>query len=171
MSIRLFETPHIHSVASYFAEGVTDEELTFPASVTALKEGRSFSALVSHEDANILIVPSAGDIENEFVSEGVTASTVILGIGLAGWKSEDELEQLWTNAVKLVGACKVALVHWDDASGAVSIEGQSLQPLWFFQLDRTLRIFSRLALRDTVEIIHLPVAKQVSLTSLGAGSC
>lgn len=111
ISVRLFETPHIHSFASKFASGVTDLELTFPARVSSLEEGRGFSALVRHRNAEILIVPSAGRITVEFSDEKISASAVILGIGLAGWKSKYELEQLWINAVKRVGACTVALVH------------------------------------------------------------
>lgn len=171
ISVRLFETPHVHSIASKFASGVTEKELSFPARVTSLKEGKSFSALVTHKDAEILIVPSAGSITDEFTSQKVSASTVILGIGLAGWKSKDELEFLWLNAVKRVGACKVTLVHWDNASGSISKEGPALRPLWFFQLDRTWRILSRLAERDGVQIVNLPVSEPVSLTALGPASC
>ncbi|MDX1516646.1 MAG: hypothetical protein R3288_07395 [Woeseiaceae bacterium] len=92
--------------------GTIDEPLPMPAPITAFREGGSYAVLVKHDQGTALIQGSAGISANAL--DGVTANTVLLGVGLLEGLGRDYMENYWRTTVTSTGADMVIPVHFDD---------------------------------------------------------
>lgn len=135
------------------------------AGVWAYKAGGNLAFFVQHErGVNTLIVPSA-DTEI-IVPEHVKAETVMLSVGLLGFRNERETRQYWTRAVVETQAARVALIHWDNLSGSLA-KPLKLAPRPFDQVRRAL---SRIdAMKGPVQVVRLDAFDQMRLSPADQG--
>lgn len=125
-----------------------------PARASAYRCGEAWSTLVHHRPTGrgLLIVGSAGFIPGALA--GRHAYVVYLGVGQLGLQPESYLIDYWTETVRRVGACRVVLTHWDDFFRPLNRPLRAL-PFAADDLDATMRVLSRLAREDGVDL-HLP---------------
>ena len=83
-----------------------------PAAATNWKEGGSYSIVIAHPDGTTVVQGSAGYLEDSL--EGLSADTVMLGVGGLGILGPEYARTYWREIVGRTGARRVALVHWDD---------------------------------------------------------
>jgi L-ascorbate metabolism protein UlaG (beta-lactamase superfamily) len=125
-----------------------------PVKVSAYKCGEAWSTLVHHRPSgqSLLVVGSAG-----FVSGALTgrhADVVYLGVGQLGLQPQSYLTEYWTQTVRMVGARRVVLIHWDDFFRPLDRPLRAL-PYAADDLDVSMRVLTRLAADDGVAL-HLP---------------
>lgn len=92
--------------------GTVDEPLELPAPITALREGGSYSIVISHPQGTTLVQGSAGYRERAL--DAVQADVVMLGVGLLEGLGRDYAERYWQALVTSTGAKRVFPVHFDD---------------------------------------------------------
>ncbi|WKG02942.1 MBL fold metallo-hydrolase [Mycolicibacterium sp. HK-90] len=134
--------------------GVITTPVVPPVKASAYKCGEAWSTLVHHRpsDRSLLIVGSAGAVPGAL--EGQRAEVVYLGIGQLGLQSEQYFENYWAETVRMVGARRVVLIHWDDFFRPLHKPLRAL-PFAGDDLDVSMRVLTRLAERDGVSL-HLP---------------
>jgi L-ascorbate metabolism protein UlaG (beta-lactamase superfamily) len=138
--------------------GAIREPVVPPVKVSAYKCGDAWSTLVHHRPTNrrMLIVGSAGFVAGALV--GQRAEVVYLGVGQLGLQPESYLVDYWTETVRVVGARRVVLIHWDDFFRPLHKTLRAL-PYAGDDLDVSMRVLSRLAEEDGVPL-HLPTLWQ-----------
>ena len=92
--------------------GELEEPLALPASIAAMREGGSYSIVISHPQGTMLIQASAGI--NAATVDDVQADVVFLGAGLLESLGRSYAERYWQAHVTATGASRVFPVHFDD---------------------------------------------------------
>ena len=125
-----------------------------PVKVSAYKCGEAWSMLVHHRPSgqSLLIVGSAGFVAGALT--GRRADVVYLGVGQLGLQPQSYLTEYWTQTVRMVGARRVVLIHWDDFFRPLDQPLRAL-PYAADDLDVSMRVLTRLAAADGVAL-HLP---------------
>lgn len=155
MGIQVFETPHNENKISNTLPDVTSDTFRFPATIFGMGEGEgehsSVALLLTHEARKLLILGSAGKIDNQL--DGVRADVVFLSIG--GLKPTDA-QALFTKVIEQTGATRVFLVHWDNHQMRLPEPGGALSPTFFEPHAKNLRQLRALALKYDVELMIPP---------------
>ncbi len=125
-----------------------------PVKASAYKCGEAWSMLVHHRPSgqSLLIVGSAGFVAGALA--GRRADVVYLGVGQLGLQPQSYLTEYWTQTVRMVGARRVVLIHWDDFFRPLDQPLRAL-PYAADDLDVSMRVLTRLAADDGVAL-HLP---------------
>jgi L-ascorbate metabolism protein UlaG (beta-lactamase superfamily) len=92
--------------------GNVDQPLQMPAPLSAWREGKNYSIVVSHPQGTTVVQGSAGFIDGALV--GIQADTVMLGVSLLGGLGKDYTERYWQSLVTTTGAAHVVPIHFDD---------------------------------------------------------
>ncbi|UXA17601.1 MBL fold metallo-hydrolase [Mycobacterium sp. SMC-4] len=131
-----------------------------PARVWAYRCGEAWSTLVHHRRTGrrLLIVGSAGFVPGALA--GQRAEVVYLGVGQLGLQPPDYLTAYWDQTVRMVGARRVVLIHWDDFFRPLHKPLRAL-PRGVDDLDASMRVLIGLAEQDDVAL-HLPTLWQRS---------
>ncbi len=125
-----------------------------PAKASAYKCGEAWSMLVHHRPTGqqLLIVGSAGFVPG--VLAGRRADVAYLGVGQLGLQPQNYITEYWIQTVRMVGARRVVLTHWDDFFRPLDKPLRAL-PYAADDLDVSMRVLSQLAAEDGIEL-HLP---------------
>jgi len=92
--------------------GSIDEPLKLPAPVSAWREGRSFSIVISHPQGTTLVQGSAGFLPGSL--DNVVADVVMFStFGLENFGRE-YTEQYWQSLVTSTGATRALPLHFED---------------------------------------------------------
>ncbi len=115
-SVRLIESVHapIGWSGSVPYDGTVDQPLQSPAPVSAWREGKSYSIIVSHPHGTTVVQGSAGFVDSALV--GIKADTVMLGVSLLEGLGRDYTERYWKALVTTTGANHVVPLHFDEFS-------------------------------------------------------
>lgn len=97
-----------------------DEPLVPPAPATAWKEGVSWSVLVEHPEASVLVQGSAGFVPGAL--DAYSADVVLLGIGALGHHPRGYREAYYREVVEAVGAELVLPIHFTDFTRPLDAE-------------------------------------------------
>ncbi len=129
-----------------------------PAKVSAYRCGEAWSMLLDHRPTGraLLIVGSAGFVPAALT--GRRADVVYLGVGQLGLQPQSYLTEYWTQTVRMVGARRVVLIHWDDFFRPLDKPLRAI-PYAVDDLDVSMRVLTRLAAEDSVQL-HLPTLWQ-----------
>ena len=92
--------------------GTIDEPLILPQTISAWREGGSFSILIEHPQGTTLVQGSAGFVEGAL--EDVSADVVMLGVGGLTTLDADYAEKYWIETVTSTGAKQIYPIHFDD---------------------------------------------------------
>lgn len=113
-SVALFEVPHapIAWRGTTPMPGSVDEPLQLPAPIAAMREGGSYSIVISHPQGTALVQGSAGFTSG--LLDDVPADVVFLGVGMLESLGRDHAEQYWQALVTATGASRVIPIHFDD---------------------------------------------------------
>ncbi|MGZ8802823.1 MAG: MBL fold metallo-hydrolase [Mycobacterium sp.] len=125
-----------------------------PVKASVYRCGEAWSMLVHHRHTGrtLLIVGSAGFVPGALT--GRRADVVYLGVGQLGLQPQSYLTDYWTQTVRMVGARRVVLIHWDDFFRSLDKPLRAL-PYAADDLDVSMRVLTRLAAEDGVAL-HLP---------------
>ncbi|AGP62028.1 hypothetical protein OEM_04920 [Mycobacterium intracellulare subsp. yongonense 05-1390] len=134
--------------------GVIDEPLITPVKASAYRCGESWSTLVAHRPTGrrLLICGSAGFVKGALA--GHRADAVYLSVGQLGLQPRSYLVDYWAETVRVVGARRVILIHWDDFFRPLTKPLRAL-PYAGDDLDVSIRVLDELAAQDGVAM-HLP---------------
>lgn len=135
------------------AMGEVDAPLVPPARATEYREGGSYSLLVAHPQASMLIQGSAGFVEGAL--KGKQADVVFLGIGLLGTKENAYMDAYWRETVQAVGAKRVIPIHWDDFFKPLTERPRAF-PYLLDDFDASMRFLQRKASVEGVELRLAP---------------
>lgn len=138
--------------------GAITEEVVPPVRAAAYRCGEAWSTLIHHRRSGrrLLIQGSAGFRPGALA--GQRAEVAYLGVGQLGVQPQRYMEQYWNETVRMVGARRVVLIHWDDFFRPLTEPLRAL-PYAVDDLDVTMSVFGRLAQKDGVAI-HLPTVWQ-----------
>ncbi len=125
-----------------------------PAKASAYKCGEAWSMLVHHRPTGqrLLIVGSAGFVPGALA--GRRADVAYLGVGQLGLQPQSYTTEYWIQTVRMVGARRVVLTHWDDFFRPLDKPLRAL-PYAADDLDVSMRVLGQLAAEDGIEL-HLP---------------
>ena len=125
-----------------------------PARASAYRCGEAWSMHVRHRPTGrtLLIVGSAGYVPGALA--GLRADAVYLGVGQLGLQPQSYLTEYWAQTVRMVGARRVVLIHWDDFFRPLDKPLRAL-PYAADDLDVSMAVLARLAADDGVAL-HLP---------------
>jgi L-ascorbate metabolism protein UlaG (beta-lactamase superfamily) len=125
-----------------------------PVKASAYKCGEAWSMLVRHRPTGrqLLIVGSAGFVPGALA--GRRANVAYLGVGQLGHQPSSYISEYWTQTVRMVGARRVVLTHWDDFFRPLDKPLRAL-PYAADNLDVSMRVLTQLAADDGVDL-HLP---------------
>jgi L-ascorbate metabolism protein UlaG (beta-lactamase superfamily) len=134
--------------------GTITQPVRPPVKTAAYRCGEAWSTLIHHRGygRRLLIQGSAGFRPGALA--GRRADVVYLGVGQLGLQPVGYIERYWEETVRMVGARRVVLIHWDDFFRPLSEPLRAL-PYAGDDLDVTMRVLSRLASDDGVTL-HLP---------------
>jgi len=152
--IKLIRTNHLNNIVTRQLTGETQDTLSFPASIFNFKVGTNYSVWLKHRNQRILIVPTAGNITDEFTSQNLTADFVFLGIGGLGFKNQKTIETLWQNTVEATNAKSVYLIHWDSDQKAFDFAKPEFKPARNRSFSRTRKILNNI--KGEVEVLYPP---------------
>ena len=129
-----------------------------PAKASAYKCGEAWSMLVGHRPTgrHLLIVGSAGFVPEALA--GRRAEVAYLGVGQLGLQPQSYITEYWIQTVRMVGARRVVLTHWDDFFRPLDKPLRAL-PFAADDLDVSMQTLGRLAAEDGVEL-QLPTLWQ-----------
>ncbi|MGD9621794.1 MAG: MBL fold metallo-hydrolase [Mycolicibacterium sp.] len=129
-----------------------------PARASAYRCGEAWSMLVHHRPTagTLLIVGSAGFIPGAL--DGRRADIVYLGVGQLGLQPRSYIGEYWNQTVRMVGARRVVLIHWDDFFRPLDKPLRAL-PYAADDLTASMRVLTQLADDDGVAL-HLPTLWQ-----------
>jgi L-ascorbate metabolism protein UlaG (beta-lactamase superfamily) len=135
--------------------GTITAPVTPPAKAAAYRCGEAWSILVRHDsELSVLVQGSAGFVEGALA--GQQADVVYLGVGQLGIQDEEYVRTYWNETVRLVGARRAVLTHWDDFFRPLPMRADDppLRALPYAgdDLDATMRVLTRLAERDDVRL-------------------
>ncbi|WP_169568942.1 MBL fold metallo-hydrolase [Sneathiella limimaris] len=161
ISVTLIKVKHSENIASKLLENASyDPDWAFPAKITQMKEGISVAAHLKLRQGSILIVPTAGEINQEFHDKRFEADTIFLGIGALGFECEEKAKKYWNNTVVASKAKWVIPIHWDSLSGPLDPESAVLDIPYYERLDRVLQWFQKFAADDPdVTVRPVPIFK------------
>lgn len=143
-----------------------EEPLVPPAPATAYKEGVSWSVLVEHPRADVLVQGSAGFVPGAL--DGVEADVVLLGIGALGGHPGDYREAYYREVVRAVGARLVLPIHFTDFTRPLDAEPRPF-PRLLDPAEETLATLRELTAEDPgTELARLPFWRPVRLPSAAA---
>ncbi|GAB2521368.1 MBL fold metallo-hydrolase [Lysobacter humi (ex Lee et al. 2017)] len=154
--VRAIGSPH---KSSWIApEGDILNPVSTPARMRRFKAGSSFAFLLEHPRGRVLVIPSAvrpPDIPPRYPP----ADVVLLGIGMLGHDSADDIKSYWDAAVHPGVTRRVHPIHWDDFTRSLS------KPLVPFPLDRVSHSIQVLrdSSRGVAEFSYLPALTPTSL--------
>lgn len=136
------------------------EPVSFPAKLSAFKEGITYSLVVEHPLGNVLIHASAG-MPDQALSTYRT-DVVFLGIGNLGKQGAEFQKNYFRKTVYAVGAKKVIPIHWDDFTLPV---GDSLTPFNSLvgDFDGTMQVISRMTNESGAELVMLNSGREYRL--------
>jgi len=133
--------------------GSIDEPLETPASISAWREGKSYTIVIAHPHGTTIVQASGGFSEHAL--DGVRADVVMLGVALLEGLGREYVEGYWRTLVTTTGAAHVIPIHFDDYTqpfGEVLLMPRVLDNF----LD-TARWFEELrAIWDSDTKLHLP---------------
>ncbi|WP_237569148.1 MBL fold metallo-hydrolase [Mycolicibacterium lacusdiani] len=134
--------------------GDIEEPVVPPVKAAAYRCGESWSTMIRHRPSGraMLVVGSAGFVPGAL--RGHRADVAYLGVGQLGLQPERYLRDYWNEAVRMVGARRVVLIHWDDFFRPLHQPLRAL-PYAGDDLDVSMRVLTRLAREDGVAL-HLP---------------
>ena len=123
--------------------GVVAEPLLLPAPVSAWREGKSYSIIVTHSQGTTIVQGSAGFIEGAL--DDVVADVVMLGSWGIKSLGRDYAERYWQALVTSTGAKRIIPVHFEDHSrpfGVIELAPRVLDnfvdtAVWFEELRET----------------------------------
>ncbi len=92
--------------------GTLDQPLQTPAPVSAWREGKSYSIIVSHPQGTTLVQGSSGFVKDALV--GIQADTIMFSVALLEGLGKDYAERYWKALVTTTGAAHVVPIHFDD---------------------------------------------------------
>ena len=95
-------------------EGTVDLPLRLPAPISAWREGRSYSIVVTHSQGTTLVNGSAGFLPGKL--DQVRADVVMLGVWGLSNLGREYAEDYWHSLVTATGAKRVFPVHFGDFS-------------------------------------------------------
>ncbi len=121
--IRFYESRHAPLASNSAIEGAVETPFDLPAPYTAWKEGGSYAIHISHPEASMLIVGSAGFVPGAL--DGVSADVVFLGTGGIMSLDPDYLSAYVDETVRAVGAQAVVIIHHDNLVGSFGDVEQS----------------------------------------------
>ncbi|MEO1136429.1 MAG: MBL fold metallo-hydrolase [Pseudomonadota bacterium] len=154
-----------------------------PAGMLRYKPAPVFALLVEHSGKKILIIGSAGKIEDEDLQywETVNADVVLLGIAGIGKRSSNYVEMYFRQMVDDRRAKKIVPVHWDELfeEPQKPLSPQSGFYGFLSRMKKSLEITCREVAqqRPDVELIFLPYGEDLSIFELstranaGYGNC
>jgi L-ascorbate metabolism protein UlaG (beta-lactamase superfamily) len=142
--------------------GEITEPVRPPARAGAYRCGEAWSILAAHDTGRTALVQgSAGYVAGALA--GHRADVAFLGVGQLGIQPEEYIEAYWTETVRAVDARCAVLTHWDDFFRPLPMTpgDPPLRALPYAgdDLDATMRVLSRLAEHDGVEL-RLPTVWQ-----------
>lgn len=129
-----------------------------PARASAYKCGEAWSMLVHHRPTGrrLLIVGSAGFVPGALGDQ--RADVAYLGVGQLGLQPTGYITEYWNQTVRVVGARRIVLTHWDDFFRPLDKPLRAL-PFAADDLDVSMRVLAQLAAEDGVAL-HLPTLWQ-----------
>jgi len=92
--------------------GTVDEPLETPAPISAWREGKSYTVVISHPHGTTIVQGSGG--YSDHALDGVRADVVMLGVALLEGLGRDYAEGYWRALVTTTGAAHVFPIHFDD---------------------------------------------------------
>lgn len=133
--------------------GVITEPVFPPAKATAYRCGEAWSIILRHRSGrSALIQGSAGYVAGAL--DGQRADIAYLGVGQLGVLDDEYLAAYWAQTIRVVGAKRAVLIHWDDFFRPLDQPLRAL-PYAGDDLDATMRRLDRLASDDGVTL-HFP---------------
>jgi len=113
-TVTLLSSPHapLGWRGSVPMAGTIDTPLAMPQPVSALREGGSYSILISHPKGTTIVQGSAGFSSDPLVN--IRADVVMLGVGGLTSLGRNYAEQYWQSLVTATGAHSVYPIHFDD---------------------------------------------------------
>lgn len=154
--VRLVSTAHapIGWGGSVPYAGTIDEPLELPASISAWREGGSFSIIVAHEQGTAIVQGSAGFLPG--VLDDVVADVVLLGAWGLESLGRNYARHYWQSLVTSTGAKRVLPIHFDDYTrpfGTIELGPRVLDDFvdtarWLEDIRKTWDIDTRLHLPE-----------------------
>jgi len=137
-----------------------------PGRMSEYAEGGSYSILVEHPDASLLIQGSAGYLTDAL--KGIDVDAVVLGVGGIGGQSERYQSNYWAYVVNATTPEKLFPVHWDSFTHSLGGSPQAPNLFWdeVFGLHAEASIqyaFDRAAEDPLLEAALLPLWEPVSI--------
>lgn len=138
-----------------------EEPLVPPAPATAYKEGVTWSVLVEHPRASILVQGSAGFVPGAL--EAHDADVVLLGIGALGGHPRAYHERYYREVVEAVDARLVVPIHFTDFTRPLDAEPRPF-PRLLDPVEEALATLRELTAEDPgTRLARLPFWKPVAL--------
>ena len=165
ITVTLVKAEHSKNLGSMILEAAgSGKDWSFPTHAFQMKLGTSVAAHVRLKDGAFLIVPSAGEIQDEFKPERFKADTVFLGIGALGLTrfglgDKENARTYWDNTVDAVGAKTVVPIHWDSFKGPLVGKGAGLKIPFYEPLNRVLAWLSAFSNKSGVALRAPPLVK------------
>lgn len=159
VTLRLIRTPHSDNPASTLLEYLPkNPDWAFPTSAKNLKEGDGVAVHITTRAGRILIVPTAGHVDEIFEATDLRADVLFLGIGGVGWSSRDEAMEYFRGTIQASGAHVVVPIHWDRHSPPLEGGEDSLPIPLYENLDRVLRFLDEFSQEyPDFELVSVPV--------------
>ncbi len=141
MTVSLINAEHSTNTASRLLEEFPyNENWEFPTYATNLKQGKSFAVHVETSGGNVLIVSTAGKIEQQFANDTFPTEVIFLGIGALGLEDRDFAKDYWDKTVIASGARRVVPIHWDTHAPPLFIPGATIREPKSLRLDKLDRV-------------------------------
>ena len=152
VTLRLIRVPHSDNPASTLLEAwPKNPKWKFPTLAKNLKEGTGVAVHITTRAGTILIVPTAGLVEDMFRRPELSADILFLGVGGVGWESEADAKAYFNGTILASGARYVVPIHWDAHSPPLDAD-QEMPPIPLYEnLDRTLKYLDDFA-RDCPQV-------------------
>lgn len=145
-----------------------DAPLVPPAPATAYKEGVSWSVLIEHPQASLLVQGSAGFVPGAL--DGHEADAVLLGVGALGGHPASYREAYYREVVRAVGARLVLPIHFVDFTRPPGAPPRPF-PRLLDPVEEALATLRELADADPeVSLARLPFWETVSIGKATAGA-
>lgn len=163
-----------HETTWFGPGGPIRTPLATPAALRDYRAGPSFAFHIDHPDGKWLVMPSFDGHARPGTFECHRADVVLLGVGLLGRETRDEMKAYWDAVVGGSGAGTVHLIHWDNFMHPLAHDG--MRSLWFDDMRRTRRHLCAFAqgdpldAGDDVNLSLLPFIDPVPTPSVHVGT-
>jgi L-ascorbate metabolism protein UlaG (beta-lactamase superfamily) len=121
-----FPNPLLRRSTSSLTEII--QPLEPPVRMTEYAEGGSYSVLIAHPDASVLIQGSAGYLPGAL--EGIDVDAVFLSVGGIGGQTERYQSNYWAYVVNATTPEKLFPVHWDSFTHSLGERPQAPNLFW-----------------------------------------